>query len=298
MNRSKLPEDTPPDWPLKYVDISSVDGNGTAPETQELVFGEAPSRARMIVKAGDTIISTVRTYLRAVAHFDEPDPNLICSTGFAVLSPAKDLSPRFLYYWVRSDWFVDVVVARSVGVSYPAVRPSELASMPVPMPTTSEQRAVADFLDRETGRIDALVEKKRRLIELLEEKRTALISHVVTKGLDPTVPMKDSGIPWLGEIPAHWETRRLRHISPKVTVGVVVNPSHYFSDEGSIAFIHGKDVRPGRILTGDLKRITEDSNQVLRKSMVRSGDLLTVRVGEPGVTAMVPEELDGSNCAS
>ncbi len=70
-----------------------------------------------------------------------------------------------------------------------------------------EQRAIAAFLDRETARIDALMEKKQRQIELLQEKRTALISHAVTKGLDPTAPMKDSGVEWLGQIPAHWELK-------------------------------------------------------------------------------------------
>src|SRR5690606_2484733 len=76
----------------------------------------------------------------------------------------------------------------------------------------SEQRAIAAFLDRETARIDALVAKKERLIELLQEKRTALITRAVTKGLDPTVPMKDSGVEWLGEVPAHWTTMALKRI--------------------------------------------------------------------------------------
>ena len=76
-----------------------------------------------------------------------------------------------------------------------------------------EQRAIAAFLDRETARIDALVAKKERLIELLQEKRTALITRAVTKGLDPNVPMKDSGVEWLGEIPAHWEVKRIRDIA-------------------------------------------------------------------------------------
>ena len=78
-----------------------------------------------------------------------------------------------------------------------------------PLPSEPEQRAIAAFLDRETARIDALVAKKERLIELLQEKRTALITRAVTKGLDPNVPMKDSGVEWLGEIPAHWEVKPL-----------------------------------------------------------------------------------------
>jgi type I restriction enzyme S subunit len=83
-------------------------------------------------------------------------------------------------------------------------------SEPVALPSNEEQQDIADFLDRETAKIDALVEKKARLIGLLQEKRTALITHAVTKGLDPDVPMKDSGIEWLGQIPAHWEMRRLK----------------------------------------------------------------------------------------
>ncbi len=90
---------------------------------------------------------------------------------------------------------------------------SELTNLWLILPSPKEQRAIADFLDRETGRIDRLIAKKQRLIELLQEKRTALISHAVTKGLNPAAPMKDSGIPWLGEIPAYWEVKRLKFVA-------------------------------------------------------------------------------------
>lgn len=90
---------------------------------------------------------------------------------------------------------------------------TKVKAFPILLPPLPEQRAIADFLDRETGRIGALIGKKRRLIELLEEKRSALISHAVTKGLDPDAPMKDSGIEWLGQIPAHWEVRKLSFLS-------------------------------------------------------------------------------------
>jgi len=162
----------------------------------------------------------------------------------------------------------------------------------------TEQRAIATFLDRETGRIDALIAKKERQIELLREKRGALISQVVTKGLDPDVPMTDSGIEWLGEIPAHWEVRRLKHISPNQSVGVVVTPSRYVDDQGDVPFLFGSDVSEGHISTENCRRITEASNHVLSKSMLQAGDLVTVRVGYPGTTAVVRLELDGSNCAS
>ena len=105
------------------------------------------------------------------------------------------------------------VVANSVGVSYPAINASSLAGFPIPYPAVDEQRAIADFLDRETAKIDALVARKERLIELLQEKRTALITRAVTRGLDPNVPMKDSGVDWLGEIPVHWDVERLKYLA-------------------------------------------------------------------------------------
>ena len=89
----------------------------------------------------------------------------------------------------------------------------ELKQLWIAVPPLPEQRAIAAFLDRETARIDALVSKKERLIELLQEKRTALISRTVTRGLDPNAPMKDSGVEWLGEIPAHWEVKRLKALA-------------------------------------------------------------------------------------
>jgi type I restriction enzyme, S subunit len=85
-----------------------------------------------------------------------------------------------------------------------------VANTPTPLPSTTEQLAIATFLDRETAKIDALVAKKERLIELLEERRTALITQAVTKGLDPTALMKNSGVEWLGAIPVHWEVNRTK----------------------------------------------------------------------------------------
>ena len=98
------------------------------------------------------------------------------------------------------------------GAKMPRVSPDQVGSSHAPLPRESEQRAIAAFLDCETARIDGLVARKERLIELLQEKRTSLITRAVTRGLDPNVPMKDSGVEWLGEIPAHWQVKRLHHL--------------------------------------------------------------------------------------
>lgn len=101
------------------------------------------------------------------------------------------------------------------------------------LPPLSEQKSIAHFLDCETGKLDNLIAKKERFIELLQEKRTALISHAVTKGLNPDVPMKDSGISWLGQIPKHWEVKRLKYLSSLITSGSR-GWAQYYSDYGAI----------------------------------------------------------------
>lgn len=132
------------------------------------------------------------------------------STDFAVLRPGKDLGERYLWRLLQSPEFVDSVVSHSQGIGYPAISPTELAALPVWVPPIDEQRLIATLLDRETSKIDALIAKKQRLIEQLQEKRTALISHAVTKGVEPDVPMKDSGVEWLGQIPAHWRIAKFK----------------------------------------------------------------------------------------
>ena len=219
INDEALPETTDPDFEFSYVDIGSVNPVEGITNMETMIFENAPSRARRKVAPGDTIVSTVRTYLRAIAPIPETSEPLIVSTGFAVIRPRK-LSTGFLAYALRESCFVESVVARSTGVSYPAVNASEIGNIEIPLPAEDEQTAIANFLDRETGRIDTLVAKKRRLIALLKEKRTVLISRTVTRGLpasvarefglEPHTRFKDSGIEWLGQVPEGWEVTALK----------------------------------------------------------------------------------------
>ncbi len=124
-----------------------------------------------------------------------------------VVGPSEDVDVRWLGETLRSMKLNDY----SVAAAQPGLAVDRILVLGIAVPPEQEQHAIADFLDRETAKIDALVEKKERLIELLQEKRTALITHAVTKGLDPDAPMKDSGIEWLGQIPTHWETTSIRY---------------------------------------------------------------------------------------
>jgi len=124
------------------------------------------------------------------------------------VSARAGYSSRFLYYWLHAlkhNGYIDVLCNRATIAHLTAVK---LGNLPVLHPPDIDCDAILSFLDRETAELDALIAKKERLIELLQEKRTALITRAVTRGLDPTAPMKNSGVEWLGEIPAHWEVKR------------------------------------------------------------------------------------------
>jgi type I restriction enzyme S subunit len=210
INDDTLPEDCEPTREIEYVDIGSVTLDRGIHQTQQFVFSSAPSRARRLVRVGDIIVSTVRTYLKAIAPIAQGQGHLVVSTGFAVVRPKKVLASGFAKYALQSPKFVHDVISRSTGVSYPAINASDLARIDVPTPPFDEQSAIAAFLDRETAKIDALIAEQERLLQIVAEKRQAVISHAVTKGLNPDAPMKDSGVAWLGDVPAHWGVMPIR----------------------------------------------------------------------------------------
>ncbi len=183
INDETLPETTDPGMEIAYVDIGNVDSIQGITDSEVMVFENAPSRARRIVRKGDVIVSTVRTYLRAIAQIETSDANLIVSTGFAVLRP-RQMDYGYVAYVASAPYFVERVVAHSVGVSYPAINPSELACLDVILPPLDEQCAIAAFLDHETAKIDTLATRVREAIERLKELRATLISAAVTGKID------------------------------------------------------------------------------------------------------------------
>ncbi len=254
INSDVLNENTDKEYEFEYIDIGSVSSGGKIQKTESMKFASAPSRARRLVKNGDVIISTVRTYLRAIAPITEHTEKYVVSTGFSVVTPVKEMHPEYCSYMLQSPYFVETVVAGSVGVSYPATNASDIANIDVCLPAHEEQKQIAAFLDRETKKIDRLIEKQQQLIKLLQEKRQALISHAVTKGLpaaaaaqaglNPDVKMKDSGVEWLGEIPEHWEVIQIKRLT-MVARGASPRPiddPKYFDDDGEYAWVRISDV--------------------------------------------------------
>jgi type I restriction enzyme S subunit len=241
-NDEVLPETTDPDAEFRYIEISDVDETQGVTKTQTVIFRDAPSRARRVVRAGDIIISTVRTYLKAITKIDDTLAAAVASTGFAVLRPYPEVNASFLAFAMMAPHFLDRVVAHSVGISYPAINAADLMGLSLPLPPLAEQRAIAAFLDAETARIDTLMAKQEALIATLQEKRRAVISHAVTKGLDPAAPMKDSGVPWLGAVPAHWEVKPIKYLV-KMESGGTPDKSKADYWDGAIPWASAKDLK-------------------------------------------------------
>jgi type I restriction enzyme S subunit len=209
---------------------------------------------------------------------------------------SKDLQ-RFMLYILRAASSLNVFTASEGKSTIAHLTAETLRGYRFAFPPYQEQKRIVDFLDVETSKIDSLIAEQEKLLTLLAEKRQATISHAVTRGLKSDTLMKDSGLTWLGDVPAHWEVKRLKTISPFITVGIVVNPSDYVSEEG-LPFIYGGDISEGKISLDNCRKITPEDSQRQSKTMLESGDLLTVRVGAPGVTAVVPQSCSGGNCAS
>jgi type I restriction enzyme S subunit len=185
-NRRSLPESTDPELEIAYADISSVSLQSGIEKTQRLVFERAPSRARRIVRRGDVIVSTVRTYLRAIATIEDAPENLIVSTGFAVLSPDESISSAFFGYACVSDTFVDQVVAQSRGVSYPATNPSDIVKIPIAVPPYQEQIAISEKISGMIKEINSTSSLINTAIDQLTEYRAAIIAKAVTGALEVT----------------------------------------------------------------------------------------------------------------
>jgi type I restriction enzyme, S subunit len=251
---------------------------------------------KFTLRAGDTIITKDSETADdiAVAAFVPKDlPGVVCGYHLSLIRPLNTSSGAFVKWWFASRFAKSSFAVRANGLTRVGLGQHELENVGLAFPPLPEQRAIAAFLDRETAKIDGLVAEQQRLIELLKEKRQAVISHAVTKGLDPKAPMKPSGVEWLGDVPEHWEVKRLKQV---VAVPITDGPHEtpVFLDEG-VPFISAEAVSGGYI---DFTRARscishEDNVRFSQKYAPSLGDIYMVKAGATtGVTAIVTERVD------
>ena len=199
-----------------------------------------------LVEPGDLAINKMKAWQGSVAISEHRG---IVSPAYFVYSATHAHHSRFLHYLFRSPRYITGYLSLSKGIRVNQwdLEPEDHSRMPVVIPSPAEQAAIANFLDHETAKIDALVAEQERLIELLKEKRQAVISHAVTKGLDPSVPMKDSGVEWLGEVPSHWHVGRVKQFFATTSGSTPQTDRQDIYYNGEIAWIRSLDLTDGEI---------------------------------------------------
>ncbi|MCZ8164977.1 restriction endonuclease subunit S [Silanimonas sp.] len=201
------------------------------------------------------------------------------------------VSAKFAYYSATTIPFGYY----STNTALPSMTKAALNAHAVACPAYDEQSAIAAFLDRETAKIDALITEQERLLERLAEKRQAVISHAVTKGLNPDAPMKDSGVAWLGDVPAHWGIRSISSVSTKITNGYV-GPTRDVLVEDGVRYLQSLHIKGNRIRFDVPYFVGDEWSQKHSKSILEAGDVLIVQTGDIGQSAVVTEEFSGCNC--
>jgi type I restriction enzyme S subunit len=242
----------------------------------ETAADQGASSDKYLVEPGDLIYSKIRPELNKVCI---AEGRWLCSADMYPIKIRKGYNTRFLKYLMLSRQFVRLMVNDSMRVAMPKVNRDTLEAARVLLPSLDEQRAIAAYLDRETERIDALIEKKEQLIDLLEEKRKSLISRVVTKGLDDDVEMKDSGVEWLGEIPAGWDVVRLKFLT-EVQSGIAKG-KRYGDDVETVElpYLRVANVQEGFLNLDEISEIEVAVDEVDRY-LLQAGDVLMTEGGD------------------
>lgn len=279
LNDEQLSENTDPDHVFEYVDVGSVGRGQLVEQPEKVIFGQAPTRARRRVRSGDTIVSTVRTYLRAILPIGPELNDVIVSTGFAVVRPRPAIESRFLAWYLQSDKFVEEVVARSTGVSYPAIAPSVMGDLELIVPVNrADQARIADFLDRETHRINALIDAKRRMIDLLEEKQESLVHQEVSAEGLANGTRRPSGVGWIGDVPNSWTVTSLRRVTSRIeTGGTPPTSESRFYQNGTVPWYGPSSLGSGFEAAEPVKYINQSAvNEGQAKAFPGGSTLVTV----------------------
>lgn len=293
-----------------YLDIASIDNDGNTVTRPKRYLGkDAPSRARQLVRSGDILFSTVRTYLRNIALVPDKYDGQIASTGFCVIRPSGGISGKYLFYLVQADSFVNPLSGIQRGTSYPAVRNSDVYQRVVPVPPPAEQRRIVAKIEELFTRLDAGVEALKKVKAELKRYRQAVLKYAfegkltaewrnahkdelepaskllerIAKERDKTAKGKAKKLPPLDksslpELPDGWEWVRLDDIA-LVKGGITKDQKRRFSNGRKVPYLRVANVQRGYL---DLSEITEieASETIISDLLLKPGDILFTEGGD------------------
>jgi len=235
---------------------------------------------RHIAIPGDVVIAKMAEPVARSAVVSDSYAEYVIVADCVKMSPDLNLVDlSFLVWAINSDCVRINAELVSTGTTRIRVNLGELKKLKVPYPPLGEQKPIANFLDHETAKIDTLIEKQQQLIKLLKEKRQAVISHAVTKGLDSEAPMRDSGIEWLGEVPEHWEVVSIKYLALFVGTGGTPKEESSFTEKDDINWFTPGDFNGEGVLSKSAKHITKLSTQKGDAKIYQGGSVLVIGIG-------------------
>lgn len=221
---------------------------------------------------------------------------MITSVDVCILRPNTDFDATFVVYFLSSSAYLDWLEALARGSTRSRISRTMLGNTEIVSPPLAEQRAIAAYLDRETAKIESLIGETEALNALLLEKRVALISQAVTKGLDPAAPLKDSGVAWLGEIPAHWDVKRLKHVTTYVGSGKTPKGGSEIYQSSGVLFIRSQNVHFDGLRLSDVAFISHEIDAEMRSTRVQTFDvLLNITGASLGRCSVVTPDIPAAN---
>lgn len=227
-------------------------------------------------RKNDVLFGKLRPYLAKV-HLSEQSG--LVSTEALVFRTNQSVNSRYLFYFCVSSDFIDAVNGTTFGSKMPRASWEDIGNFKMLIPSLEEQIAIAHYLDTKLGEIDALIGKQQTLLEKLAEQRTAVITHAVTKGLNPAVPMKNSGVEWLGDVPAHWEMKAIKRVVKEHAGNGF--PIELQGNNGDVPFLKVSDLnKGGKLLEDFANSVTRNIIYEMKWNIVPKFSLVTAKIGE------------------
>ncbi|PUE22231.1 hypothetical protein B9Z43_03575 [Limnohabitans sp. MMS-10A-192] len=261
---------------IKYITTGNV-GEGAYKEQGSGFISEEKFSALNCTEVfpGDVLISRLNSPIGRACVVPYLASRVVTSVDNVIFRPDQLYSKEYLVRLFSSPAYFEHTTNLARGATMQRISRGLLGNIRVVLPPKIEQQKIAAFLDHETAKIDALIEKQQRLIELLKEKRQAVISHAVTKGLNPNAPMKDSGVEWQGEVPAHWDLQPLKYLCSFSGGGTPSKDNLSYWSDGTIPWVSPKDMKSFWI-NDSQDKITQAAVQASSTNFVDAGSLLIV----------------------
>ena len=247
------------------------------------------------VNTGELVMAMTGATIGKAGWYKNADPALVNQRVGIFKCDEKNLVYRYLWFLLSSSGYQEYIQLTAFGGAQPNISDTGMVAYRTAIPNIPDQTQIANFLDHETAKIDTLIEKQQQLITLLQEKRQAVISHAVTRGLNPDAPMKDSGVEWLGEVPEHWVVSRYKFCTSRVVVGIAEAATHAYADNG-VPLIRSTNIHEEGLNTSDLLYLKKHFADLNTSKYLYSNDIVTVRTGYPGISTVIPETLPQSQC--